>query len=76
MSHSSTQDEKSAAATDNEPMKDVVLSTEFTSSDLWRNHLCRSNFASYQEIVSTEEGSRMTRASSHAYKYCHGYQAP
>jgi len=38
------------------PMKATVVLMEFASSDLWRNHLCRSNFTSCEETVSTEEG--------------------
>ena len=36
-------------------MATLVL-IEFASSDLWRNHLCHSNFTSFEEIASTEEG--------------------
>ena len=40
------------------PMMAAVLLIEFVSSDLWGDHLQRSNFASCEEIVSTEEGKR------------------
>ena len=39
-------------------MMAAVVLIEFASSDLWRNHLRRSNFASCEEILSTEEGRR------------------
>ena len=39
-----------------DPMMAVVVLVEFASSDLWRNHLQRSNFTSCEENVSTEEG--------------------
>jgi len=41
-----------------EPMNSVVVLIEFASSDLWRNHLRRSNFTSCEEVLSTEEGRR------------------
>jgi len=41
-----------------EPMKAAVLLIEFASSDLWRDHLLHSNFASCEKIVSTEDGKR------------------
>ena len=44
--------------TDYEPMMSVVVLIEFASSDLWRNHLRRPNFASCEEVVSTEEGKK------------------
>ena len=42
-----------------DPMRAVVTLIEFASSDLWRNRLRHSNFASCEEIVSTEEGKRI-----------------
>ena len=39
-----------------QPMIAVVVLIKFASSDLWRNHLRRSNFASCEEAVSTREG--------------------
>jgi len=39
-----------------EPMDSVVVLIEFASSDLWRNHLRRSNFTSCEGVLSTEEG--------------------
>jgi len=44
---------------DHEPMNSVVVLIEFASSDLWRNHLRRSNFTSCEETLSTE-GGRIT----------------
>lgn len=41
-----------------EPMDSVVILMEFASLDLWRNHLCCSNFTSCEEVLSTEEGRR------------------
>ena len=41
---------------DCKPMMAAVALVEFVSSDLWRNHLSRSNFNSFEEVVSTEEG--------------------
>ena len=38
------------------PMMAMVLLIEFASSDLWRSHLCYSNFTSCEEFLSTEEG--------------------
>ena len=40
------------------PMRAIVVLIEFASSDLWRNYLHHSNFASCEETVSTEEGKR------------------
>jgi len=44
--------------TDYKPMKSAVVLIEFASSNLWRNHLRRSNFTSCEEILSTEEGRK------------------
>ncbi|KAF9643189.1 hypothetical protein BDM02DRAFT_3123756 [Thelephora ganbajun] len=52
------QDGKPVGTVDYDPTMAAVVLIEFASSDLWRNHLDRSNFASYEEIVSTEEGRR------------------
>jgi len=54
-----------------EPMGVAVVLIEFASSDLWRNHLRRSNFASCEEILSTEEGrgdalKRLFHAATHS----------
>ena len=38
----------------------AVILIELASSDLWRDHLRSSNFASCEEILSTEEGRRTT----------------
>ena len=43
---------------DYDPMEIAVILIGFASSDLWRNHLRRSNFASCEEILSTNEGKR------------------
>jgi hypothetical protein len=37
-------------------MEVVVILIEFASSELWRSHLHPSNFASCEDIVSTDEG--------------------
>ncbi|KAF9642485.1 hypothetical protein BDM02DRAFT_2091673 [Thelephora ganbajun] len=50
------QDGKPVGTVGRESMTAMVILTEFASLDLWRNHLNRSNFASYEQIVSTEEG--------------------
>ena len=57
-SDSPLQDGPSAFAADYAPMMAVVILIEFASSDVWRNHLHRSNFASCEDVVSTEEGKR------------------
>jgi len=41
---------------DYRPMVAAVILIGFASSDLWRNHVRRSNFISCEEILSTEEG--------------------
>ena len=41
-----------------EPMMVTIVLIEFASSDLWRDHLHRSNFTSCEKIMSTEEGRR------------------
>jgi len=41
-----------------DPMMVMTVLIEFASSDLWRNHLRRSNFTSFEEMVSTEDGKR------------------
>ena len=43
---------------DYEPMMVAVALIEFASSDLWKNHLTRSNLNSCEKVVSTEEGRR------------------
>ena len=40
------------------PMEAVIVLIGFASSDLWRNHLRPSNFASCEDFVSTEEGRK------------------
>lgn len=45
-----------------EPMKAVIVPSEFASSDLCRNHLCHSNFASCEGITPAEEGRKATLA--------------
>ena len=50
------QDRRPVPTADYKPMGVAVILIEFASSDLWRNHLRRSNFASCEEILSTEEG--------------------
>ena len=41
-----------------EAMYSMVALIEFASSNLWQNHLRRSNFTSCEEVLSTEEGRR------------------
>jgi len=53
------QDRLPVNTTDYEPMMAAIVLIGFASSDLWRDHLRRSNFASYEEILSTEEGKRV-----------------
>ena len=36
----------------------VDILIEFASSDLWRGHLRRSNFTTYEAMTSTEDGRR------------------
>jgi len=50
------QDEQSTTATSYDPMWIAILLVEFASSDLWRSHLRPSNFASCENIISTEGG--------------------
>ena len=52
------QDEQYMVTNEDEPMKVAVILIEFASSGLWRDHLCRSNFTSCEEIVSTNEGKK------------------
>ncbi|KAF9789595.1 hypothetical protein BJ322DRAFT_1043170 [Thelephora terrestris] len=40
------------------PFDAAVVLIEFASSDLWRNHLHPSNFATFEELLSSEEGKR------------------
>ena len=54
----SLQDGQSVITVDYKPMEAAVILTEFASSDLWRNHLHHSNFSSWEETLSTEEGKR------------------
>ena len=54
------QDGQPVVTADYDPIQVVVILIGFASSDLWRNHLCRSNFASCEEILSTDEGRRDT----------------
>ena len=57
------------------PMKVAVLLIEFASLEVWRNHLLYSNFASCEDIVSTEEGKRdalkwmLDMATHHWFKF-------
>ena len=52
------EDGRPAVTVHYEPMGVAVILIWFASSDLWRNHLRRSNFASCEEILSTEGGRR------------------
>jgi len=49
---------KPGEAADDEPMMATVVPIELASSDLWQNHLNRSNFASCEKVVSAREGKR------------------
>jgi len=40
------------------PKVATAVLIEFASSDLWQNHLRRSNFTSFEETVSTQDGKR------------------
>jgi len=52
------QDGKPVGPAVYKPMMATVVLIEFASSDLWRDHLRRPNFASCEEVVSTREGKR------------------
>ena len=52
------QDEKLVDLPNYDPMVAATVLIEFTSLDLWRNHLRRSNFTSFEDIVSTWDGKR------------------
>ena len=52
------QDGKPVDPPNYDPMIATAVLIEFASSDLWRNHLRRSNFTSFEEIVSTRDGKR------------------
>jgi len=54
----SIPDGQSVGMANYKPMEAAVILIEFTSSDLWRNYLHRSNFSSCEETLSTEEGKR------------------
>ena len=56
--HIPLQDGQPAFTASYKPMMAAVILIEFASSDPWRDHLRRSNFASCEDIVSTEEGKR------------------
>ena len=50
------QDGRPVVTTGYEPMTIVIVLIEFASSDLWRDHLHHSNFASCEEIMATDDG--------------------
>ena len=50
------QDGKHVDLPNNDPMMVTAVLIEFASSGLWRNHLRRSNFISFEEMVSTRDG--------------------
>lgn len=52
----SPQDEQHVVTDRYEPIKTALALIRFTSWDLWRGHLRRSNFTSCEEVVSTMEG--------------------
>jgi hypothetical protein len=41
---------------DYKPISTAVVLIKFASSSLWRNHLRHSNFTTFEEVLSTEEG--------------------
>ncbi|KAF9781604.1 hypothetical protein BJ322DRAFT_232772 [Thelephora terrestris] len=43
---------------DYEPISTAVVLIQFASSSWWRNHLRHSNFTTFEEVLSTEEGKR------------------
>jgi len=47
-----------ATTTDDGSTGVVVVLIEFASSNLWQNHIRRSNFTSCEEVLSTEKGRR------------------
>ena len=51
-------DNQPSGTIDYDPMMTAVVLIEFASSDLWRNHLQQSNFALFENSVSTEEGRK------------------
>ena len=54
------QDLQRVVMPDYEPVGVAVVLIELASSDLWRDHLRSSNFASCEETLSTEGGKRTT----------------
>ena len=52
------QDGQPAFAVYYRPMSAVVVLIEFASLDLWKNYLRHSNFASCEDVLSTEEGKK------------------
>jgi len=56
--HIPPQDGQPAFTTFYEPMTAAVVLIAFASSELWRDHLRQSNFASCEELLSTGEGKR------------------
>ena len=53
------QDGECLSLGDYSPVMVVDILIEFASLDLWRDHLHRSNFTSYEEMTSTEGGRRV-----------------
>jgi len=52
------QDGKPVDPTGYDPMMATAVLIEFASSNLWQDHLRRSNFTSFEEAVSTKDGKR------------------
>ena len=52
------QDGKPVDLPNYNPMVAIAILIEFASSDLWGNHLRRSNLTSFEEMVSTWDGKR------------------
>jgi len=66
------KDGNPTSTADYEPMMAAAVLIEFSSSDLWQNHLHPPNFTSCEKIISTEEGRRaalkhMSYTAAHRY---------
>jgi len=52
------QDGKPVGPPNYDPMRATAVLIKFASSNLWQNHLRRSNFTSFEEMVSTWDGKK------------------
>ena len=52
------QDGKPVDPPNYDPMMAMAVLLEFASSDPWRNHLRRSHFTTFEEMISTGDGKR------------------